>query len=83
MSSKEVAYLRGTVTVDVLNRRRMTPDDLLARQIEDSRNTVTLDRAGRPSAQNDGQHALFIEAGPSREFFGGNLVLLTQFGDAF
>ena len=50
------------MAVNVLDRRRVPPDDLIACQVKYGSDPVALDGAGSPAAQDDGQHALLIEA---------------------
>src|SRR5262245_7252274 len=66
------------MSIDVLDRRLVSPQDLLARQAEHGRHLVAFLGTRRPAAQHDGQHARFIQAGFFRQLFDVDLVLRAQ-----
>src|SRR5947208_16945576 len=51
---------RGPLAVEVLDRGLVTPGDLIAREAEDRRDPIALQRARRPPAQYDRRHSLLV-----------------------
>ena len=52
-----------SVAVEVLDRSRMSPGDLIWGDTESVGNSSAIGRAGRPAAQGDRSDATFVEAG--------------------
>jgi len=55
------------MAVDVLDRCLVAPGYLVALEAEHGGDLITLVRAGSPTTEDDGEYALFIQAGPARE----------------
>src|SRR5262249_13501129 len=72
---------RRPVTVDVLNRRLVSPGDLIARQPEDARHLVSFAGARGPPAEQDRQHALLVQPRLLRELLAIELMLAREVGD--
>ena len=71
------------MSVDVLNRRDMSPDNLVAGKVEDRGNLVPVFAAGCPAAEDDGQDTLLVEAGPLGKLSGSKLMQEAQGSHSF
>lgn len=69
------------VAVEMLNRRRMAPRDLVAVDAKYVSNLLPLRRAGRPAAQRNRCHARFVEPATAGQFGHADGLIATKIGD--
>src|SRR5262249_4934617 len=69
------------VPVDVLDRRLVPPRDLVPGPPEHCGDLVPLCRARSPAAEDNGQHALFVEPGTLGQLLGVQAVLQAEIAD--
>src|SRR5579864_1581709 len=62
-----VGVSRGSLSVQVLYRGLVAPDNLVARQVEGRGDLVAFLRTGCPPAERDRQHALLVEVRASSQ----------------
>jgi hypothetical protein len=67
------------LSIQVLHRNDVAPDNLIGGQIENGRHGITLFRTWGPSAQDDGGDSAFVEAALLRKLSSINSILLTYF----
>src|SRR6516165_6550892 len=71
------------MSINMLNRRLVSPRNLIARQAEYCCDFIPFARARRPAAEHNGQDALLLQARLFGELAVIQLMLSAQFIDAF
>jgi hypothetical protein len=73
--------LARPVAVEVLDRSRVSPGDLINGNAEYGRDLLALGRAGRPASERDGCDSCVVEAAALGEFRKIDVLVTTKIGD--